>query len=233
MAANVFSFYMDSHDREDILPSFIDFGKVQAKHMRDPEELVWLPLEDHMFWLNHGATGVRFGEQVSTAGSDEADSGFNAFNFDSNFQIIFDTGTSLIYMPKSLFSDFIERFLSITKVKTEIESGFYVTDCDPKSWPSVYLLVSNYWLEVSPEDYLVDASEDRDGSKCLIGFTANDSEFFLVGDTLFRGFYSVHDDDHDRIGFAPHSESTKSAAVFASQPPTNSIKLGFFVKYKQ
>lgn len=28
MAANVFSFYMDSHDREDLLPSFIDFGKV-------------------------------------------------------------------------------------------------------------------------------------------------------------------------------------------------------------
>ena len=43
----------------------------------------------------------------------------------------------------------------------------------------------------------------------------------------------MHDDDNDRIGFAPHSESTKSAAAFASKPPTKSIKLGFFVKYKQ
>lgn len=71
--------------------------------MRDPEELVWLPLEDHMFWMSHGATGIRFGEQVTTVGSDEADSGFNAFSFDGNLSIIFDTGTSLIYMPKSLF----------------------------------------------------------------------------------------------------------------------------------
>ena len=53
---------MDAHSREDLLPSFIDFGKAQVKHMRDPAELVWLSLEDHMFWMNHGATGVRFGE---------------------------------------------------------------------------------------------------------------------------------------------------------------------------
>ena len=125
------------------------------------------------------------------------------------------------------------QFLKIVELKTEISSGFYVTDCDPEKWPSVYFLVSNYWFEVSPEHYLVDASEEKDDSKCLIAFTANDSDYFLIGDAFFRGFYSVHDDNNDRIGFAPHSESNKTAAVFASTPPKNSIKLGFFVKYKQ
>jgi hypothetical protein len=67
----------------------------------------------------------------------------------------------------------------------------------------------------------------------MIAFTENDADYFLIGDAFFRGFYSVHDDDNDRIGFAPHSESNKSAAVFTSSPPQNSIKLGFFVKYKQ
>lgn len=84
-------------------------------------------------------------------------------------------------------------------------------------------MISNYWLEISPEHYLVDASDERDKSVCILAFTSNDSDFFLIGDAFFRGFYSVHDDDHDRIGFAPHSESIKSAAVFAKYPPSQSI----------
>ena len=95
---------------------------------------------------------------MTELGPKEADNGFNAFNFDGNFQIVFDTGTSLIYLPKSLFADFMGQFLAVSKVKTEMESGFYVTACSPSDWPSVYLQVSNYWLEVSPEHCLVDAS---------------------------------------------------------------------------
>ena len=119
------------------------------------------------------------------------------------------------------------------KVETEIKAGFHVSECNYEEWPSVYLMVSNYWLEISPEHYLIDASDARDKSICIIAFTSNDSNFFLVGDSFFRGFYSIHDDENDRIGFAPHSESTKSAPVFAKYLPTNSIELNFFTKYRK
>jgi hypothetical protein len=80
--------------------------------MRDPRELVYLPLVDHMFWMNYEATGVRFGETVSSAGPDQADNGYNAFNFGKNasMQSIFDTGTSLTFVPHSLWDDFLTHF---------------------------------------------------------------------------------------------------------------------------
>jgi len=52
--------------------------------MKDPAELAWLQLEDHMYWMNNEATGIRIGEQVTTAGAKEADDGYNAFKFDSS-----------------------------------------------------------------------------------------------------------------------------------------------------
>ena len=100
------------------------------------------------------------------------------------------------------------------KVTLGRQGSFYTTECRPQDWPSVYLLVSNYWLEMAPEHYLVDASDQRDRSVCILAFAKNEEEFFLIGDSFFRGFYSVHDDSGDRIGFAPHSESSKSAGQF-------------------
>jgi len=95
------------------------------------------------------------------------------------------------------------------------------------------MMVSSYWFEISPEHYLVDASNNRDKSVCILAFASNDSDFFLIGDSFFRGYYAIHDDDHDRIGFAPHSESKKSAPSFAKYPPSQSLQLSFFVKYKK
>lgn len=86
--------------------------------MKQPKDLVWLPLEDHMYWMNHQAQAVRIGEQVSDRTRDEPDDGFNAFSLDEPYQVIFDTGTSLVYIPATLYSDFITHVLDIVKVET-------------------------------------------------------------------------------------------------------------------
>jgi hypothetical protein len=39
-----------------------------------------------------------------------------------------------------------------------------------------------------------------------------------LGDTFLRGFYSINDGDNSKMGFAPHSESTKKAPVKGSLP---------------
>ena len=71
--------------------SFIDFGSIQDEHMRDPRDLVWLDVYDHMFWMTYESYGVRFGEDKE-----------DAYNFDiklGGFLTIFDSGTSTVYVP--------------------------------------------------------------------------------------------------------------------------------------
>jgi hypothetical protein len=45
-----------------------------------------------------------------------------------------------------------------------------------------------------------------------VGFQKNskDADYFLFGDNLFRGYYTIHDDLNSKIGFAPHSTSLKA-----------------------
>ena len=42
-------------------------------------------------------------------------------------------------------------------------------------------MFQNYWLELLPVDYLIDISENSDGSLCHITIISNDFDFFLFG----------------------------------------------------
>ena len=74
---------------------------------------------------------------------------------------------------------------------------------------SIYFLVKGQWLEMHPEDYII-RHLTITGEVCVIGIHASDNDFVLLGQSFFRGYYSIFDMDHNRIGFAPHSTSVKS-----------------------
>ena len=77
--------------------------------MRNPSDLVWVDVFEHMFWMTYETYGVRFGESNN-----------DAFNFDlkkGGFLTIFDSGTSTVYVPYSLWKDFIGAFKKFTGVK--------------------------------------------------------------------------------------------------------------------
>jgi hypothetical protein len=78
--------------------------------------------------------------------------------------------------------------------------------CDERNYyPTVSLQVQNYWMEMLPEDYLVE-----EGGSCVLGFLENEgSEYWLLGDSFFRGYYVIHDDEQGRLGVVPHATSTK------------------------
>ena len=76
--ANLFSLYLMNEDDVGLGPqafggspkgvySFIDFGSIQDEHMRDPSDLVWIDVFDHMFWMSYETYGVRFGESKEDA----------------------------------------------------------------------------------------------------------------------------------------------------------------------
>jgi len=91
-----------------------------------------------------------------------------------------------------------------------------VTDCNADwkpLWPIIY--EEGYQMQIAPEDYLVDVSENGDGSVCHLLLVANNFNFYLYGMPLFKGYYAAHNikpeggDGHSAIGWAPSDRSFK------------------------
>lgn len=57
-----FSFFMTDNPAQ----SFIDFGEPRDAAMSNPDDLIYVPLIQHFFWLGVW-NGVRFGEDESRA----------------------------------------------------------------------------------------------------------------------------------------------------------------------
>jgi hypothetical protein len=78
-------------------------------------------------------------------------------------------------------------------------------------------MIEGYWLEFHPEDYII-VVENEGVMGCLLGFGASNAPYWLLGDVFLRGYYSVHDMDNDRIGFAPHATSIKKKITEGTNP---------------
>ena len=74
------------------------------------------------------------------------------------------------------------------------------------------------WFTVKRDDYVVDISEAQDESLCMLLVALGDSPFVVMGLPLYAGYYAVHDDMRDRIGFAPLAGSSKNEPIWGSNP---------------
>ena len=123
---------------------------------------------------------------------------------------IFDTGTSLIYIPQKYGDDFMYRLVFGKKfIQT---NGMFQIDCEQKSeFSDVYFIIDGKLFQIAKEDYVLEIED-----VCVLAFLVHKSEFWLLGDAFLMGYYSIHDnEDHDnsRIGFAPHKDSRKPHIV--------------------
>lgn len=55
--------------------------------------------------------------------------------------------------------------------------------------PTIRLKFGGYWLEILPEDYILDHGNDY----CNLGFIGTNESFWLVGMAAMRGYYVIHD----------------------------------------
>lgn len=86
----------------------------------------------------------------------------------------------------------------------------YIVNCSSASkLPSIELLIENHWVEMRPEDYLVKSLNEP--KSCMIGLIPSITDFFVFGDTLMRGFYTIHDDGNSLVGLVPHKRSGKNS----------------------
>jgi hypothetical protein len=139
-----------------------------------------------------------------------------AYTFEEYIPVIFDTGTSLVMVPSEIAPDFFGRLLHGQRYV--FAAGMYQISCENiDEFQSIYILIDGYWLEFHPDDYIVQI-ESAGITGCLLGFTGSDAPYWLLGDVLLRGYYSVHDMTNDRIGFAPHATSYKKIITEGTNP---------------
>lgn len=97
--------------------------------------------------------------------------------------------------------------------------GVVITSCDYTLWPEINFLTSdNYWVNLQPHDYVVKDPMDADDNICYLNILPSWDNFWLAGNNVLRGYYSVHDMENKRLGLVPHSTSTKVPLETGSLP---------------
>ena len=109
----------------------------------------------------------------------------------------------------------------------------YVTTCNQNLFPNVYLLLEEYWVEMTPHDYIIKATKDPTQDVCYIGFIKSPIESFILGDSFMRGYYVIHSDENNLVGIVPHAHSSKAEPEFATVLPTHNLDATKFYNLTQ
>jgi len=176
-----FSFSLSKENEQ----SYVDFGSPRDAAMSDPDDLKYLQLEDHFFWLGKFA-GVRFGEEDT-----------HAYAFEEAVEVVYDSGSGMSLVPETMARGFFQKLVADHEFVQFMD--VFLVNCSLEGWPNVYMLTGdNFWVEYSPEDYIMpvpDMPDDQADGLCMLGFMAFEHDFFLAGNNFLRGYYSVHKRD--------------------------------------
>lgn len=69
------------------------------------------------------------------------------------------------------------------------------------------------WIKVTKDEYVLDASDDQDGSVCMLLLVGVNQAYNVFGTPIFQGYYTVHQqlgNGRARLGFVPNNVSRKS-----------------------
>lgn len=171
-------------------------------------------MTDGEFFWEAPISGFKVGNKAKLS-----DGSVSSYSF-SEAEFIFDTGTTLYYVPDPYHGSIMDM---ITMDVPFINSGGYrIVKCSSVSkLPSFYVYIGGHYIETPASAYLMDlGSKLSDGSKaCLIGIVSGGSDgYWLAGDAFLKSFFTVWDDENGLISFAPHTYS--SATIEAGSAPS-------------
>ena len=110
---------------------------------------------------------------------------------------IFDTGTSFSMIPKTYWDAYTKQIISSFKIENaQVVNGFFSFSCSERTKiQKLSFMFNGYWFEMDPNDFVFDASEAQDSTTCALAIVQNELEFFILGNSFLRGYYSVHNPD--------------------------------------
>lgn len=115
----------------------------------------------------------------------------------SNTKAIVDSGTSILTGPSDIVAELAESIGA-----KEIIAGEYLVACDYDNLPDFKFEINSKFYTLSPEDYLI-----PDGELCLLGMMGLDiprptGPLWILGDVFMRKYYTVFDQENQKVGFA-------------------------------
>jgi len=71
------------------------------------------------------------------------------------------------------------------------------------------------WVEMLPQDYIIELpSKDVVGGLCALAIRKNKADFFMMGNSFFRGYYAMHDaSPNGSLAFMPAANSKKDTPM--------------------
>jgi len=148
--AKIIAVYLDGTEGT----SLVQFGTYSTVLMRDSTNLVWMTVPTNLFWINK-VDGIR----VGTTGK-FANGGDSQYATPKADPVIFDTGTSLVYLPATIGPDIISKLLRGKRYTDYF--GIYLTTCDTTKFDSLFIHIDGHWYEIPPSTYLVNFSSNPD-----------------------------------------------------------------------
>ena len=129
--------------------------------------------------------------------------------------ITFDTGKQCLYVPDSKFDFILDKLTAYSTGYYQTSDGETVVSCgDRTNMQQVRLLVNNYWITISPTDYLTPirteyASVERSTGICRICVKKSWDTYWHVGTSAFTGYYSLWNSSRRTIAFYPLASGSK------------------------
>lgn len=186
----------------DKLPTFIDSADLTDKsfsfylHLNPEKSFITLPGFEESAkagdFQYHNVVEQRYWS-LQLTGLKQGDTPIDPMGF----KAVIDSGTSVIVGPNTLVEPLIK--------------GITVNDdCSGVSdLPNITFKIDDTEYVLEPSDYVLSVTQGND-TECVLGIMGQDFpakfDYFILGDSFIRKFYTHFDKNNNRVGFAPKAE---------------------------
>ena len=213
ISLNAFSFSLSPYGEQ----SYVDFGVPQEERMKDPRWVQYIDLKDDFFW-SAMCQGFAIGKRKNSWQWGSIKDQYDTVSKGEVYSI-FDSGASAIIFPKDYFKRFlIELYKHMHDAdEFELASGYVMTKCYD-NFPTLHFMFGGKWVKILADEYVVDISENKDRSICVLLLSEGEQSFFIMGLPIYMNYYTIHDEENSRIGFVPNINSNKRMLKEDKQP---------------
>ncbi|KAI9489954.1 aspartic peptidase domain-containing protein [Zychaea mexicana] len=230
IASPVFSVYMNSQyqygytGNAEMTFGGIDESKFTGQLQYTAVQKYTIPVagisDEYLYWAVQGAG-------VSATSSAQ---GTNDYTYDISDNFVFDTGSTASYAPPDVVRGIVESLTTTATYNTEDQ--LYLVDCNmynDENAEVTFRLADGINLTVHVRELIIpnETLDPRDAELCVFGILPMEVSpsgyvSYILGQTVMRSFYTVHDAGNYRMGFAPAVMSPMSNDSLNKTRPTPS-----------